>query len=328
MRPVRVLFSAAPAVLASAAGLTAPAAPPGAGHTVPLPAGRHASAPYYRVLAPGAPDPRTVMRATGQKSFVLAFILARGRQCAPAWKGTAAVATDKKVAALIAEIREEGGTADASAGGHGGTKLGQACPSAAAAAAAYQQVIGAYHLRAFDFDLEQPEIRNAAAIGKELGAARILKHRNPGLSVSVTLPGVTTGASAEDQRLLNQAKDLKFTPDDYTLMPFDDHFTGAAQQIAALKDFHAQLMKTFGWTSARAYAREGFSGMNGRSDDGEYFRQRDFRTVLGFARRAGLARFTFWSVNRDRQCDAGKPSLPCSGVSQRPWDFTRIAAGA
>lgn len=328
MGPIRALLSVVPAVLTSVAGLTATASPPAAGHPGPASAGRYASAPYYRVLAPGAPDPRTVMKATGQKTFILAFVLAHGGQCAPAWKGTDAVPGDTKVAALIAEVRRNGGDVVASAGGHSGTKLGQACPSASAAAAAYQRVVSAYHLRALDFDLEQPEIRNAAAIGKELGAARILHRHNPGLQISVTLPGVTTGASTEDQRLLNQARALEFTPDNYTLMPFDDRFKDAAAQIAALKDFHAQLMKTFGWSGAQAYAREGFSGMNGRTDDSEYFRQSDFRTILAFARRTGLGRFAFWSVNRDRQCDPGQPSLPCSDVPQRPWDFTRITAGA
>lgn len=323
MEPIRALLAAAHAVLLSVGGLTATAVPPATGHTMP-PA--TASAPYYRVLAPGAPDPRTVMRATGQATFVMAFILARGRRCAAAWNGGDPVAADTKVAALIAGIREGGGDAAASAGGHSGTKLGQACLSAPAAAAAYQRVISAYRLRALDFDLEQPEIRDRAAVRKELGAARILQRANPGLSVSVTLPGVRTGASDDVQELLNQARALELTPDDYTLMPFDDHVKGGAGQVTALKDFHAQLMKTFGWNSAQAYAREGFSGMNGRTDDGEYFRQADFRTVLTFARQAGLARFTFWSVNRDRQCDKSRPSEPCSGVSQRAWDFTRITA--
>jgi hypothetical protein len=37
-----------------------------------------------------------------------------------------------------------------------------------------------------------------------------------------------------------------------------------------------------------AYSREGFSGMNGRTDDAEYFYQSDFQTVLSFAQSVGL----------------------------------------
>jgi hypothetical protein len=37
-----------------------------------------------------------------------------------------------------------------------------------------------------------------------------------------------------------------------------------------------------GWSSSAAYAHEGFSGMNGRTDAAEYFYQSDFQTVLSF----------------------------------------------
>ncbi|MDQ0938965.1 hypothetical protein [Streptomyces sp. V1I1] len=46
------------------------------------------------------------------------------------------------------------------------------------------------------------------------------------------------------------------------------------------------------------------------------------------ARRAGrrhLARLTFWSVNRDSPCTGGGADI-CSGISQQPWDFTRVFA--
>ena len=79
-------------------------------------------------------------------------------------------------------------------------------------------------------------------------------------------------------------------------------------------------MSTFGWSSSQAYAHEGFSGMNGRSDSAEYFYQSDFQTVLSFAESSGMSRFTFWSVNRDRECsppDNGYTSSECSSVTQR-----------
>jgi chitinase len=96
--------------------------------------------------------------------------------------------------------------------------------------------------------------------------------------------------------------------------------------VTALQDFNSQLMSKFGWSSAQAYAHEGFSGMNGRSDSGEYFTQSDFQTVLSFAQSVGLSRYTFWSVNRDRQCNPpdnnGVTSSECSSVPQNSWDFT------
>jgi len=192
-------------------------------------------------------------------------------------------------------------------------------------------VISTYSLHAFDFDLEEPEIENSAAIANELGAAQILQQNNPGLFVSVTIPATTTVANYFGQQLLDQASSLGFVPDDYTIMPFDGGFSGGSSQVTALQDFNAQLMSTFGWSSAQAYARAGFSGMNDRTDTGEYFYQSDFQTVLSFAQSVGITRYTFWSVNRDQECNPvdnnGVTSSECSGVAQNPWDFTAYTVG-
>jgi chitinase len=284
------------------------------------------SAPYYSTLDSSGPDLGQVMSATGQKAFDMAFILADGSSCSPAWDGTDPVSSDTQVSAVINQVRGAGGDVIVSAGGYNGTKLGQVCGSAAATAAAYQQVISAYGLHAFDFDLEEPEIENSTAIANELGAAQILQQNNPGLFVSVTMPTTTTGANYFGGLLLDEAKTLGFTPNDYTIMPFDGGFSGGSSQVTALQDFHSQLMSTFGWSSATAYAHEGFSGMDGRTDSAEYFYQADFQTVLSFAQNNGLSRYTFWSVNRDRQCNPpnnnGNLSSECSGVAQNSWDFT------
>jgi chitinase len=290
-----------------------------------LPANWYESAPYYSVLDPNAPDLGKVMSATGQKAFEMAFILAGGG-CVPAWNGTDPVSGDTQVAAVINEVRSHGGDVIVSAGGYAGTKLGQVCGTAAATAAAYQQVINLYGLHAFDFDLEEPEIESSAAIANELGAARIVQRNNPGLFISVTMPATVTGADYFGQQLLDEARTLGFTPDDYTIMPFDAGFSGGSSQVAALQDFNAQLVRTFGWSSSQAYAHEGFSGMNGRTDLAEFFHQSDFRTVLSFAQSVGLGRYTFWSVNRDRECNPpdnnGNLSSECSGATQNSWDFT------
>ena len=68
--------------------------------------------------------------------------------------------------------------------------------------------------------------------------------------------------------------------------------------------------------------------MNGRTDSAEYFYQSDFQTVLNFAESNGMSRYTFWSANRDRQCNPpdnnGSLSGTCSSVPQSDWDFTKI----
>jgi chitinase len=289
-----------------------------------LSANWYESAPYYSTMDSSV-DLGQVMSATGQKAFDMAFILASGSSCSPSWDGSDPVSSDTEVAGEINSVRSAGGDVIVSVGGYNGTKLGQVCSSAAATAAAYQQVITTYGLHAFDFDLEEPEIENSTAIAYELGAAQILQQEDPGLFISITMPSTPTGANYFGQLLLNEAKSLGFTPNDYTIMPFDDGFSGGSSQVTALQDFNSQLMSTFGWSSSQAYAHEGFSGMNGRTDSAEYFYQSDFQTVLSFAESNGLSRFTFWSVNRDRECSPvnnGYTSSECSSVTQNPWDFT------
>jgi chitinase len=287
----------------------------------------YASAPYLMPQSNNPPDPATVMAATGQKAFQLAFILAPGGGgCTPTWDGTSAVSSDTAVAGVISKIRAGGGDVSVSVGGYGGTKLGQTCSSPAETAAAYQQVIDKYSLHAIDFDLEEPEYENDAAMNNELGAAQILQSGNSGLFVSVTMPGTSAGTGWFGTQLLDKSKTLGFTPNNFSIMPFDGGFTGVASQTSALEAFHSLLMSHLGWDSATAYAHEGFSGMNGKTDAAEYFYQSDFQTVLDYATSHGLGRFTFWSVNRDRACTTTTDNGVCSNVSQSDWDFTKFTA--
>ena len=286
----------------------------------------YAQAPYVMPIDNNPPDLTAVMSATGEKAFMLAFILANGSSCSPAWDGTAPVSSDTAVASMISGVRSAGGDVSVSIGGYGGTKLGQVCSSAATTAAAYQTVIDKYSLKAMDLDLEEPEYESLSAVNNELGAVQILQRNNPGIYLSVTLPGTTSGTGYFGQNALNTAKSLGFTPDNWSIMPFDGGFNGASSQQSALNSFNGMLTSTFGWTAANAWAHEGISQMNGRSDTGEKFTTADFASNLTFAKSVGLGRFTFWSVNRDRQCAGGATdttSGTCSSVVQGDWDFTK-----
>ncbi|HEV2638584.1 MAG TPA: carbohydrate-binding protein [Actinocrinis sp.] len=292
----------------------------------------YASAPYDMPLQNDPPDLTQVMAATGQKAYVLAFVLAEnGSSCTPAWDGGgSAVSGSDAVAGQISALRAAGGDVAVSFGGYNGTKLGQVCGSAAATAAAEQQVINAYSLHAIDLDLEEPEYESSSSIANELGAAQILQRNNSGLYISITIPGTTSGTGWFGEQLLDEAKSLGFTPNDYSIMPFDGGFGGAASQISALQSFNGILTSTFGWSSATAYAHEGVSSMNGRTDSAEYFYQADFQSVLTWAQSVGLGRYSFWAVNRDRQCNPptnnGTLSGTCSSVAQNSWDFTKYDA--
>ncbi|MFE2416928.1 chitinase [Streptomyces hokutonensis] len=333
MTRLRACLGAAAAVTLAAAGTTALIATNAQGATnaaTALSNRWYAAAPYLMPTDNNPPDAGTIMDATGLKAFQLAFVLApNGGGCTPTWGGTSPVSSDTAVQSVINTIRAKGGDVSVSIGGYGGTKLGQACADPASTAAAYQQVITKYGLHAIDFDLEEPEYENTAAIHNEIGAAKILQQNNSGLYVSVTTAGTADGTGWFGKQMLLEAKSQGFTPNNFSIMPFDGGFNGAASQTSALTNFNSILQSTFGWDQATAYAHEGFSGMNGRSDTGEYFTQADFQTVLNYATSHNMDRFTFWSLNRDRQCspvdNGGTTSGTCSSVAQNAWDFAKYS---
>ncbi len=298
------------------------------------------AAPYVMPLENTPPDIAQVMSSTGIKAFTIAFILADGSSCSPAWDGTDPVSSDTQVGAYINTIRANGGDVVPSIGGYGGTKLGQVCGSGPATYNAYNQVVTKYNLKAIDFDIEEPEIENAAAVANELYAAK--QFAGQGLNVSVTMPVTTSGLNYfamcsvnNPGSVLSWAQANSFTPTSWNIMPFDGGFgpgMGTAT-VNVAEVFHGQLKTCFGWDDATAYAHSGLSLMNGRSDSGEYTYQADFTTILNYAKSHGMKRLTFWSVNRDRSCNAAYGTTDpgtkgdCSSVTQNPWDFTRIIAG-
>ena len=68
--------------------------------------------------------------------------------------------------------------------------------------------------------------------------------------------------------------------------------------------------------------------MNGHTDEAsETVTVTDFETMLGFAQLHHLARFTFWAVNRDRQCSGTENAgEDCSGIAQAPYAFSDVIA--
>ena len=69
--------------------------------------------------------------------------------------------------------------------------------------------------------------------------------------------------------------------------------------------------------------------MNGVTDEpDEVVSVADLEAMRTFAQANHLARLTFWSVNRDRECSAPNTSPDdCSGVAQAPYAYSRVIAG-
>ncbi|HEX4831902.1 MAG TPA: carbohydrate binding domain-containing protein [Trebonia sp.] len=323
---------------ASAQSAAASATTSGGGGTSPGGGGNWRSPVYLMPLdnnPPSASQIASIMSATGEKDFMLAFVLDSGG-CTPAWDGTASqpVASDTTVAALISAIRAAGGDAGVSFGGYNGTELGQSCGSASALAAAYQSVITKYHLTHVDFDIENAALGDAGNELKRAQAIATLEHANAGLTVSLTIPVTSIGLPGSGTAEIQQAITAGARIDVFGAMDFDYGLTSGTQvgsDEAVANDVASQLESLYGWSAATAWSHLGLTLMNGHTDQpSELFTQATFTSLLGFAQASHPAWLSFWAFNRDQPCPAGavEPWAPgtCSNIAQSPYDFTKIVA--
>jgi chitinase len=284
------------------------------------------AAPYL-YLGVHSPPPIQVMAATGVRRFTLAFIQSDG-SCSPAWQGQDPLTGGPEQAA-IGSIRRAGGDVAVSFGGSGGTKLGVTCRTPMALAAAYQKVIDAYRLRAVDVDVEDAEISDVAVRQRIISALVIVRRRDPRLTISVTMPAEPTGPDNAGRDLIMRAAADGLRVDAWTIMPFDfsTRVPGMGRvSVQAAEALKSDLMSAFHESASAAYRTMGISSMNGRTDTGEIIRVTDFQAILRYVRAHHLARFAFWSVNRDHRCAPGQAADSCSGIGQVPYAFTSIVA--
>ena len=285
------------------------------------------AAPYEYFGWGNPQDPKVVMQQTGIRWFTVAFILSDGG-CNPKWDGQRSL-TSGIDATNIKKIRDNGGDVVVSFGGWSGAKLGEKCSSSSALAGAYQKVIDAYKLKAIDIDIENTEMHSAAARGRVIGALKLVKQRNPGIKTYLTLGTEQSGPNADGRDLIKRGAAAGLDNDGWVIMPFE--FGGGNNMAAAsikAADILKNLVKSaYGYSDSDAYRRIGISSMNGKAGAGERVTLADFNTMLAYAQKHHLARFTYWAVNRDRPCGgANNGGDSCSSINQKPYDFTKVIA--
>jgi len=285
-----------------------------------------AAAPY-EYLGWGNPQkPTDVMAATGVKWFTLAFMLSDGT-CNPKWDGSRAL-TGGSDQSAINSIRGAGGDVIVSFGGWSGNKLGEKCTSASSLAGAYQKVINAYALKAIDIDIENTEFGSGTVRQRVVDALKIVKANNPGLITFVTFGTTPSGPDSTGRDLINKGAAAGLANDGWVVMPFDfgSHSGSMGQaSVNAMEGLKAAVKSAYGYSDDVAYRHIGLSSMNGKTDESdETVTTTDFQTILSYARQHHIVRFAFWSVNRDRSCGSGSDADSCSGISQQPYDFTKI----
>jgi hypothetical protein len=95
--------------------------------------------------------------------------------------------------------------------------------------------------------------------------------------------------------------------------------------VQAADGLKNDLMSAYHEPASAAYQTMGISTMNGRTDTGELVSAADFQVILRYVMTHRLARFAFWSVNRDLPCTANSNSNTCSGITQKPYAYTRVS---
>ncbi|MDJ0346056.1 cellulose binding domain-containing protein [Streptomyces sp. H10-C2] len=283
------------------------------------------TAPYVDMGAWPTPSMPDMASASGLRSFTMAFITASG--CKAMWFNAydprAGWAKDQ-----VDAIRAVGGDVKISFGGASGSELAQACTTVDSLYAEYDAVVNAYGLTYADFDIEGAATADPASISRRSQALARLQQAHPGLRISLTLPVLPEGLTADGITLVKSARDAGVTLDVVNVMAMDYYratdYGDAAVQAA--QSTQAQLRTLYpGKTDAQLWAMTGVTPMLGQNDDGHIFDQTDSRQLVSFAQGKHLGVLGFWETTRDRNACNGALYM-CTNVPQTPYEFSKIFA--
>jgi Cellulose binding domain/Glycosyl hydrolases family 18 len=295
----------------------------------PPPPGSVRVAPYVDMGSWPTPVLTEMSQASGVRSYTLAFIT--GAACRASWFGAFDPRTGWSRDQIDA-IRAAGGDVKISFGGASGIELAIACTSVAALTAEYQAVISAYNLRYIDLDIEGSATADPASISRRSQALATLQRNNPGLRVSLTLPVLPTGLTADGLNVVRSARDAGVNLDLVNIMAMDYYQGGDMGQkaIQAAQSTVSQLRTLYpSRTDAELRRMVGVTPMIGQNDSfavGETFFQADARELVQFAQQQHLGMLSFWEMTRDRNACNG-PLFRCTNVPQSPFEFSRIFTG-
>jgi len=260
------------------------------------------------------------------RNFTLGFVT--GAACKASWFN----AYDPRTGwgrDQIDAIRARGGDVKVSFGGASGIEIAQACSTVAATRAEYQAVVTAYSLRHIDLDIEGAASADRISIDRRSQALAQLQAANPGLRVSLTLPVLPEGLTADGFNVVRSARDFGVNIDVVNVMAMDyyrsvDYGDAAVQAAQSLFNQLKSLYPSR--TNAQIWRMVGVTPMLGQNDDGRIYNQDDARQLVSFARTNHLGVLAFWEMTRDRNACNGA-LYRCTNIPQSPYEFSRIFAG-
>ncbi|GAA2493449.1 cellulose binding domain-containing protein [Winogradskya humida] len=285
-------------------------------------------APYVDMglLSNGSTTLSQLASSGNVKSYSLAFVTSVG--CKASWFN-AFDPRAKQFGDQITAIRAGGGDVKVSFGGATGIELAQACTDVKALQAEYQAVVSAYNLKYIDLDIEGAAVADPTTIARRSTALAALQKANPGLKISLTLPVLPEGLTADGVNVVKSAKNAGVDLDLVNIMAMDygrsgqDYGDLAIQAVKSTKD---QIKSVYGNSDAAAFKMVGVTPMLGKNDDNGTFTQDDARDLVAFANSNHLGFVSFWEVNRDKNACNGA-LFQCTNVTQSPFEFSKIFAG-
>jgi chitinase len=349
-------FVATAAALLTACGALATGSPAGVasahettGTIVPA----HVFAPYFQSYQDGV-SPAALSKASGAKYLTMAFLeTAGGGSCTPLWNNepTEPVAWST-YGPDIAKIRARGGDVVPSFGGYSaddeGRELADSCTSVDKIAAAFENVVTTYNVTRLDVEdnslsnLPGIDRRNKAIAKVEAWAAA--HHRT--VQFVYTVPTDSTGIESDVEHILRNAVQNHARIDVVNIMTFDyydnaqhemAHDTAAAANalVAFLHTLYPTCPNAALWHMVGVTEMIGYDdyGSGGETGPPEILTLADAKTVTAWARVHHIAELSFWALNRDKTadpdpsaaCTLGTPGGDtCSGIAQKPWEFTHI----
>jgi len=261
-------------------------------------------------------------QATGAKYYAIAFVLAEGGACTPAWDGSHPM-SENYYSNEINAIRSSGGDVIAVFGGANGWDIATTCTSVSNLQAAYQSVINKYQFKWIDLNIEGGLVSDSTSYDRRNKAIAALEAANPSLKVSYTLPVMQTGLLQTALDLLSNAKTNGVRIDYVNVMTMNYGPSGVDMgqaAISAATNTHNQM------GSLGISTLIGITPMNGQNNtSGEIFTLSDADEVVAFAQANNYVGWlSFWSLGRDNGGCPGNTtaSATCSGISQNTYDFT------
>jgi len=262
------------------------------------------------------------------RQVVLSFITGNG--CTPTWNGTS-LAQATAINARIRQTEARGDQVIASFGGETGLELAVSCSDPTQLTAAYRTVVRRYNLSTIDLDIEGSASLTSAVNARRAAAIATVQKAQTragrGLAVWLTLAVAPSGLLPHSLAVVQEMMSAGVRIAGVNVMTFDYGSLGGQTVLRASERALTSTAAQIRSLGLKSWSELGATIMEGHTDTGDQvWNLSDARAFRTFAYTHRLGRLSEWSLLRDRRC-SGTPPQPsnfCSGVTQRPQQFSQI----